>query len=153
MIATVFLGPDGTVVPATEPAAEVLGSVDVDPRRVQLRSSSQVDGDGSAWSHLASKGEGIGEATLIDEGREVHVGVLVRRDSAGWRFEIWLLDRPAEESGVIRDIGELLAEWRAAERELAASPNRERELTARIDRLREQHDRLSSSRQAIAGFR
>lgn len=98
------------------------------------------------WPDLLAHGAGVGELRLVGPNNShIDVMALIVRDDTGWRITIHRLARPAQESGVVRDLPAVLAAWRAAERRLEATGNADPSLSEEARRLAEQYRLLAKA--------
>ena len=153
--ATVFLDRDGRYLDADEHALDLLGVASVDA----LRSMSPDDFaavppdpvEQEAWrkAYFASRAEGVlaEGAFRRPDGELVRVRTaIIEQEDGRFRALFYPIQRPTTDlSARLYRIGDVLGEWRAAERRLAeVAPDSEegRRVTAEIELLRHQYQEL-----------
>ena len=100
--------------------------------------------DQSEFVRLAREIEDLSRALLFSGGQQVELAEEVHADVKSGET---VVEQPIRETPPRRDAVLILAEWRAAERRLAAAPagsEEEREAAAETDRLRAEYRRITS---------
>ncbi|HEY3522599.1 MAG TPA: PAS domain-containing protein [Candidatus Limnocylindrales bacterium] len=151
---------DGTYVDANAPALDLLGMTLADLRAAKPGQFSAEPQDPAASAALleqwASAGPSdlAGETTIVrpDGGLRRVRFVITRRNDDEYAVILDPLPRSATEETVVFTAGDVLAEWRAAERRLEAVPANSPEWQAtrtQIDQLRDRYQRLFEARRGV----
>jgi hypothetical protein len=100
--------------------------------------------DQAEFVRLAREIEDLARALLFSGGQQVELAEEVHADIKQGET---IVDQPIRDTPPRRDAVSVLAEWRAAERQLAAAPpgsGAEHAAKAEVDRLREEYRRITS---------
>lgn len=155
--ATVLLDPAGRCLDADDAALELLGVPTVEtfrstpPERFAALPQDAEEQAALRKAYFASRAEGVlAEAPVRRfDGELIRVRTAILDEGDGrFRALVYLVERPTTDLSVrVYRIGEVLAEWRSAERQLVAldpDSDEARDVARHIELLREQHHLLFS---------